>query len=246
MLARMCPPDKVTEFFGFFSFSGKITAFAAPLAIGAVTVAWDAAAKMMAEIAVAMQGQDARPAMLLIAGLVIVILLAYWCTFQVNFHEVAVKTRLGRQVALIDQPGPGFRWSQCREHSIRMQAHSARFPLPQPARILCQRNIGSIGHLLPSIFHAGGRDPRVRTAGLHSLRASVSTLVWDTAPTPPLPRTRPGIICMWPGLNSGAPAETGCWQRSFARVQTGAVLLPRPSDWIPPVRTASVVEGSPR
>jgi UMF1 family MFS transporter len=33
----MCPPDKVTEFFGFFSFSGKITAFAAPLAIGAVT-----------------------------------------------------------------------------------------------------------------------------------------------------------------------------------------------------------------
>jgi UMF1 family MFS transporter len=37
LLARMCPPDRVTEFFGFFSFSGKITAFAAPLAIGAVT-----------------------------------------------------------------------------------------------------------------------------------------------------------------------------------------------------------------
>jgi len=37
LLARMCPPDKITEFFGFFSFSGKITAFAAPLAIGAVT-----------------------------------------------------------------------------------------------------------------------------------------------------------------------------------------------------------------
>ena len=37
MLARMCPPDKITEFFGFFSFSGKITAFAAPLTIGAVT-----------------------------------------------------------------------------------------------------------------------------------------------------------------------------------------------------------------
>jgi UMF1 family MFS transporter len=33
----MCPPDKVTEFFGFFSFSGKITAFAAPLTIGVVT-----------------------------------------------------------------------------------------------------------------------------------------------------------------------------------------------------------------
>lgn len=37
LLARMCPPRKTTEFFGFFSFSGKITAFAAPLAIGAVT-----------------------------------------------------------------------------------------------------------------------------------------------------------------------------------------------------------------
>ncbi len=35
----MSPPDKMTEFFGFFSFSGKITAFAAPLAIGAVTAA---------------------------------------------------------------------------------------------------------------------------------------------------------------------------------------------------------------
>jgi MFS transporter, UMF1 family len=39
LLARMCPPDKVTEFFGFFSFSGKITAFAAPLTIGVVTYA---------------------------------------------------------------------------------------------------------------------------------------------------------------------------------------------------------------
>jgi UMF1 family MFS transporter len=37
LLARMCPPDKVTEFFGFFSFSGKFTAFAAPLTIGVVT-----------------------------------------------------------------------------------------------------------------------------------------------------------------------------------------------------------------
>ena len=39
LLARMCPPDKITEFFGFFSFSGKATAFAAPLLIGAVTAA---------------------------------------------------------------------------------------------------------------------------------------------------------------------------------------------------------------
>jgi UMF1 family MFS transporter len=37
LLARMCPPGKATEFFGFFSFSGKITAFAAPLMIGVVT-----------------------------------------------------------------------------------------------------------------------------------------------------------------------------------------------------------------
>jgi MFS transporter, UMF1 family len=39
LLARLSPPEKTTEFFGFFSFSGKITAFAAPLAIGALTAA---------------------------------------------------------------------------------------------------------------------------------------------------------------------------------------------------------------
>jgi UMF1 family MFS transporter len=39
LLARMCPSEKVTEFFGFFAFSGKITAFAAPLTIGVVTAA---------------------------------------------------------------------------------------------------------------------------------------------------------------------------------------------------------------
>lgn len=39
LLARMCPPEKLTEFFGFFAFSGKITAFAAPFAIGMVTAA---------------------------------------------------------------------------------------------------------------------------------------------------------------------------------------------------------------
>jgi MFS transporter, UMF1 family len=41
LLARLCPPEKTTEFFGFFSFSGKITAFAAPLAIGLVTAMTD-------------------------------------------------------------------------------------------------------------------------------------------------------------------------------------------------------------
>jgi UMF1 family MFS transporter len=39
LLARIAPPEKTTEFFGFFSFSGKITAFAAPLLIGFVTAA---------------------------------------------------------------------------------------------------------------------------------------------------------------------------------------------------------------
>ena len=39
LLARLCPAHKTTEFFGFFSFSGKITAFSAPLAIGVVTAA---------------------------------------------------------------------------------------------------------------------------------------------------------------------------------------------------------------
>ena len=41
LLARLCPPEKTTEFFGFFAFSGKITAFAAPLAIGMVTALTD-------------------------------------------------------------------------------------------------------------------------------------------------------------------------------------------------------------
>jgi UMF1 family MFS transporter len=41
LLARLSPPDKTTEFFGFYAFSGKITAFAAPLAIGVVTAATD-------------------------------------------------------------------------------------------------------------------------------------------------------------------------------------------------------------
>jgi UMF1 family MFS transporter len=41
LLARLCPPGKTTEFFGFYAFSGKITAFAAPLAIGLVTALTD-------------------------------------------------------------------------------------------------------------------------------------------------------------------------------------------------------------
>ncbi len=34
LLARMAPPEHMSEFFGFFAFSGKVTAFAAPLLIG--------------------------------------------------------------------------------------------------------------------------------------------------------------------------------------------------------------------
>ncbi len=39
LLARMAPPERMTEFFGLFAFSGKVTSFMAPLAIAAVTAA---------------------------------------------------------------------------------------------------------------------------------------------------------------------------------------------------------------
>lgn len=37
LLARLTPPDMATEFFGLFAFSGKVTAFAAPLTVSLVT-----------------------------------------------------------------------------------------------------------------------------------------------------------------------------------------------------------------
>lgn len=37
LLARLAPPDKVTQFFGLFAFSGKATAFAAPFLVAVVT-----------------------------------------------------------------------------------------------------------------------------------------------------------------------------------------------------------------
>ncbi len=37
LLARLAPPDKVTQYFGLFAFSGKATAFAAPLLVAIVT-----------------------------------------------------------------------------------------------------------------------------------------------------------------------------------------------------------------
>lgn len=39
MLARLAPPDKMTQFFGLFAFSGKVTAFMAPFLIATVTAA---------------------------------------------------------------------------------------------------------------------------------------------------------------------------------------------------------------
>jgi UMF1 family MFS transporter len=39
LLARLAPPEKLTQFFGLFAFSGKVTAFAAPLLIATVTAA---------------------------------------------------------------------------------------------------------------------------------------------------------------------------------------------------------------
>lgn len=39
LLARLAPPEKITQYFGLFAFSGKVTAFLAPLAVAAVTTA---------------------------------------------------------------------------------------------------------------------------------------------------------------------------------------------------------------
>jgi UMF1 family MFS transporter len=39
LIARMVPPDRIAEFFGLYAFSGKVTAFFAPLAVSAATAA---------------------------------------------------------------------------------------------------------------------------------------------------------------------------------------------------------------
>jgi UMF1 family MFS transporter len=36
-LARLAPPERMTQFFGLFAFSGKATAFFAPVVIGLTT-----------------------------------------------------------------------------------------------------------------------------------------------------------------------------------------------------------------
>jgi UMF1 family MFS transporter len=39
LLAHLAPPEKMTQYFGLFAFSGKVTAFAAPFLIAIVTSA---------------------------------------------------------------------------------------------------------------------------------------------------------------------------------------------------------------
>ena len=39
LLARLAPPDKITQYFGLFAFSGKVTAFLAPFLVATVTAA---------------------------------------------------------------------------------------------------------------------------------------------------------------------------------------------------------------
>jgi UMF1 family MFS transporter len=39
LLARLAPADRITQFFGLFALSGKITSFVGPLLVGIVTAA---------------------------------------------------------------------------------------------------------------------------------------------------------------------------------------------------------------
>lgn len=52
LLARLAPPDKITQYFGLFAFSGKVTAFMAPLLVAIVTQATGSQRIGMASIAV--------------------------------------------------------------------------------------------------------------------------------------------------------------------------------------------------
>ncbi|MFN3867716.1 MAG: MFS transporter [Hyphomicrobiaceae bacterium] len=51
LLARLAPPEKITQFFGLFAFSGKVTAFLAPLTIASVTAATGSQRAGMAAVA---------------------------------------------------------------------------------------------------------------------------------------------------------------------------------------------------
>ncbi len=52
LLGRFVPPDKENEFFGFFSFSGKATAFMGPFLLGTFTVLFDSQRAGMATVLV--------------------------------------------------------------------------------------------------------------------------------------------------------------------------------------------------
>lgn len=62
LLARLAPPEKMTQYFGLFAFSGKVTAFLAPLLVAVVTQATESQRLGMASIAV-----------FLIAGLILMV-----------------------------------------------------------------------------------------------------------------------------------------------------------------------------
>jgi len=51
LLARLAPPDQITQFFGLFAFSGKVTAFLAPFLVATVTMATGSQRLGMASIA---------------------------------------------------------------------------------------------------------------------------------------------------------------------------------------------------
>ena len=51
LLARLAPPEKMTQYFGLFAFSGKVTAFMAPLMVAVVTTATGDQRAGMASIA---------------------------------------------------------------------------------------------------------------------------------------------------------------------------------------------------
>lgn len=52
LLARLAPQDKITEFFGLFAFSGKVTSFMAPLLVGLVTAATESQRLGIAMVAI--------------------------------------------------------------------------------------------------------------------------------------------------------------------------------------------------
>lgn len=62
LLARLAPPERMTQYFGLFAFSGKVTAFLAPFLVAVVTQATGSQRLGMASIAV-----------FLIAGLLIIL-----------------------------------------------------------------------------------------------------------------------------------------------------------------------------